>query len=976
MSHSAGEILGAYVVERAEPLIECGGDAIVLRHQKSGARVLHIANDDDNTVFCVALRTPPHDDTGVPHILEHSVLCGSKRYPPKKPFVHMLKTSLNTFLNAMTFSDKTIYPVASRNPQDFRNLVSVYLDAVFFPSLTEKTFLQEGWHYHVEDTGAPLALKGVVYNEMRGVYSNPESVMNQHVQTVLLKGTPYEFDSGGNPAAIPQLTYLDFKNFHRRYYHPSNAWTVLYGKLDLAEYLEFMDERVFSKFERAHACSEIAPLPAWDKTVELREFYSLGENDSLEQKTYIGKSWCVGAITDSMTAYGMDILYSVLLGSDASPLRMALLSSGLGQDAYAYYSNDQRDGVLFAGVSGSDADKEMAVLSLIQSTLENILCTGFSPRLVEAVLTRMEFRLREADFGSYPKGLIYAIESYATWLYDENSPLTRLAWEIPFAQVKKAILEERLLEKLLEEKLLKNKHAAHVIFAPEKGLAAKREKTFEKEMEKKKASFSKAEIRSMESDTKELLAYQTAEDSAEDMATLPVLKLSEVEKEALKIPFERRDVQGTEVLFVPSVTAGIGYLQIGFDVSMLSPQDVPWLSLLTSFFTSLGTKQFSFAELSQELSIRTGGTGAGVSAVGVAGRPGEVNPVLGLGTKYLAEKSAAVFDLLTELCCSQNFTDTARVRELLGAEMAAVTGVVQERGSRLAMLRGFGSVSQRGRYAELLEGVPYIRFVKQLFQQGDAGIEKVQKELARVLSTVMTQNALCKVSFSGAESDWASFCGTFKQFVRSLPKGASVCSSQWAELAPRDSGIVIPSDVQYVGLAHIVGKDPRQRGLLDFLGHVLRSGFLWDEVRVKGGAYGCMVSYIPEVSELALVSYRDPNLKRTLDVYGEIPKYLKDFSLTQEKLDELKLGYFGGIDKPLTTYQKNRVVWRESLMGIQHDDVQIARDAVLNATVREIKALAGVFEEFVSEGSVAVVGGSAAIQKEAHLFSLIDEVVL
>jgi Zn-dependent M16 (insulinase) family peptidase len=975
MNWKVGQIVGAYTVERIEALVECGGEARVLRHRKTGSRVLHIANDDDNTVFCVALRTPPENSTGLPHILEHSVLCGSERFPPKKPFVHLLKTSLNTFLNAMTFSDKTIYPVASRNPQDFRNLVSVYLDAVFFPKITRETFLQEGWHFHAEKTSDSLSYKGVVYNEMRGVYSNPESVLAQKVQSALLKGTPYEFDSGGDPRCIPQLTYDDFKDFHKRYYHPSNAWTVLYGKIDTEDYLAFMDDRVFSKFEKADARSEIStvdPLPAG--TV-LKEHYSLGENDSTTDKTYLGKAWYVGDVTDVETAYGLDILYSVLLGSDASPLRQALVSSGLGQDAYAYYSNDQRDGVLYAGVSGSNPEKEAELHALINRTLREVLKSGFQPRLVESVLTRMEFRLREADFGSYPKGLIYAIESYATWLY-KDEPLTRLAWEKPFFEMKQKIQNERFLEKLLEERILNNGHTIDVVFAPEVGLSAKREQEHAREMEKEKSALSQADFEKIVSQTQALLVYQGAEDSSEDMATLPVLKLSEVRRNAECIAYETRQIGGAPTNFVPSSLSGIGYLQMGFDVSGLPLSDASWISLLTSIFTSLGTKNFSYTDLVQELGIRSGGTGASVSAMGKAGIVGAVNPILSVGTKFLSHKAKSVLELLLEMCVSQDFSNKVRLRELLAAEMATVTGIVQERGSRLAMLRGFASVSPRGRYAEHLEGVDYVRFIKNLCDAGDAGLEKAQKELQRVASNVFTKNTLRGVCFSGAENDWQMFAPAFGDFVKGLPTLENLVPQVYSERSPRHSAIVVPSQVQYVGLADIAGENARERGLIDFLGHVLRSGFLWDEVRVKGGAYGCMVGYIPEISEFALVSYRDPNLKRTLGVYREIPHYLRDFSLSQESLDELKIGYFGGVDKPLTPQQRNRDVWRDVLMGVDRLEVQRARDAVLDASVADIQGLSEIFAKFAAEGSVAVVGGAAKVKQECDVFSNIDEVVL
>jgi Zn-dependent M16 (insulinase) family peptidase len=590
-------------------------------------------------------------------------------------------------------------------------------------------------------------------------------------------------------------------------------------------------------------------------------------------------------------------------------------------------------------------------------------------------LTRMEFRLREADFGSYPKGLIYAIESYATWLY-KDEPLTRLAWEKPFAAIKKKIENERFLEKLLDEKILNNEHSVDVVFAPKAGLSAKHEEDHAREMEKTKSALSPSDLERIVAQTHSLLEYQGAEDSPEDMATLPVLRLSEVRRNAENTPFEVRAIGGTKTHFVPSTLSGIGYLQLGFDASGLPLEDASWLSLFTSVFTSLGTKNFSYTDLVQELGIRSGGTGASVSAMGKAGVVGAVNPVLSVGTKFLSHKAKSVFEILLEMCASQDFLNKVRLRELLAAEMAAVTGIVQERGSRLAMLRGFASVSPRGRYAEQLEGVDYVRFVKSLVDAGDAGIERAQKELARVASKVLTKNALKAVCFSGTENDWQLFAPAFGEFLSELPAGEKVVSHSYAEKSPRNSAIVVPSQVQYVGLANIAGESARERGLIDFLGHVLRSGFLWDEVRVKGGAYGCMVGYIPEISELALVSYRDPNLKRTLDVYRDIPRFLKNFSLSQEALDELKIGYFGGVDKPLTPQQKNRDVWRNALMGIQPADVQTAREAVLDASVSDIQSMAAIFSQLASEGSVAVVGGAGKVRQEQDIFASVDEVVL
>lgn len=974
MRFQTGQTLGAFRVERVQSLPEHAAEARILTHDATGARLIHIANSDKNKVFCIALRTPPSNNTGVAHILEHSVLLGSRRFPVKNLYEKVHEGSLNTFLNAMTYPDKTVYPVASRNNADFFNLMNVYLDTVYFPLLTENSFLQEGWHYVPDKTTSSFKYQGVVYNEMRGYYSIPKEVLSLKIRSEIFQGTPYRFDSGGDPEFIPDLSYDEFKKFHQTHYHPSNSWIYLYGDLDLNECLDVIHEKALSKFTRTAVVDCVEKIPFRRQPSAIFAKYAIPENQAVENNTYIGRAWYVGDLVDAVSSLSAELLYLALLGTDASPLRLALRSSGLGQDVHEYLDSDQRCGIVFAGVSGTDPENEAVVQSVIDQTLQSIQKSGFPPQLVEAILARLEYRLQDSDGGRMSKGIKLALACFETWLYD-SGPLTRLSWQKPFAEIRHAVLHDRLLERLFERLIIGNQHYTTIVFSPEAGLAERKERQLESKIADFRASLSSEELSEITKKVKNLRASQGTNESAEVLATIPRLKIEEINPFAERISAKAHSNSKHDVIFVPTDSYGICYLNIGFRAESLSPEDAPWLALMANLFTRLGTTELPYIELEQKINNITGSLSASVSALGRAYDLHAANPVFSIETKFLTRNAKEVLDLLTSLLINQDFSNNQRLTDLLSAELQKAKENLVSRAWVIAQRRGVASFSPRGRYQELMKGIDYVRFIIALHNEGPAGVARAQSELTRMIQTYICKAALTPVCVSCGEKEWSSALQTdIATLVESIPQNGLQSGKADLQLSQRHSAIIVPSQVQFVTMSLLTGKTAQEKGLLAFIARVSETQFLLPEIRAKGGAYGFWVYHEPEFSEMTFVSFCDPHLRRTVETYLRVPEFLQTVSLTKNEFDKLKIGYFGQLDRLLSNGRKVNKVWQDAVIGVDFAEVQKSRDAVLQATPEDIRTYAALFAEAVNNSSIAVTGGATEINNAADLFESIEEI--
>jgi len=885
MDFEPGRSYHGFLLNHTEKLKEINTLALQFKHEVTGAELLVLENDDDNKVFSITLRTPPANDRGVAHILEHSVLCGSEKYPVKEPFVELMKGSLQTFLNAMTFPDKTMYPVASRNKQDFYNLMSVYLDAVYFPRITEETFKQEGWHYELEDAEGPITYKGVVYNEMKGVFSSPENVLDRYLAHSLFPKTTYGFESGGDPKAITDLAYDEFQEFHQKYYHPSNSRIFLYGDGDTDEYLKFLNSEYLSRFQRQEIDSRVEFQRKFSKPKRKELPYAVSKDESLDKKTYVEMGIKLDKATNIEHCLAMEILSHILMGNAASPLRKALLQSNLGSEVIGGGFDDNRAETIFAvGLKGTEKDHTDAIVDLVFSTLRDLADNGIDENQVKASVNTIDFKLREANFGGFPKGIVYNIQALGSWLYDSD-PLGHLKYEKLMKKIKKKSTEG-YFENLIRKYLLENKHQSIVVLYPKPGLGQKEDARVRKQLREKKASLSDQEIQGLVKETKVLQELQGAPDSEEALATLPRLKLSDIEKKVPVFPCEIKNDSSPTILFHDLFTNKIAYLQMCFDTRSVLKEDIQYLPLLGRLIIGMGTNRRDYVEMAQQIGIHTGGVTASHYSSVTVDNPNELVSYVNFNGTTLMEKLDELFDLYAELFSERNFGNTTRLVEIIRSAKANMEASIVPHGNQFVLSRLQSYNSRLGRYEEQTDGLVYFRFLVDLLERVEKDPGAVAEHFLRVAETVFSRrNMLANITCPA--KDYSKIEKKVRELAQRFPEGNGHTADWSFEPLNRNEGFLTSSTVQYVGKgANLYDLGFEFSGKFDAVKALLRTGYLWDRVRVQGGAYGSMISFDYYTGDFGLVSYRDPNLTETLDVYDEIADFLANLDLTQDELEK------------------------------------------------------------------------------------------
>ena len=712
-------MLEAYELLSREEIRDVKAEGRLFRHKKTGARVAVLANDDENKVFSIAFRTPPENSTGVAHIIEHTVLCGSRKFPLKDPFVELAKGSLNTFLNAMTYPDKTVYPVASCNDRDFQNLMDVYLDAVFYPNIykNEKIFRQEGWHYHLENPEDPLTYNGVVYNEMKGAFSSPEEVLGRAMMNALFPDTPYGVESGGDPAVIPELTYEEFLNFHRKYYHPSNSYIYLYGNMDAEEKLDWLDREYLSRFGNEQVDSRILRQNSFEKIRDLRMSYPVLEEENLEDRTYLSSSWVVGSSLDTELNVAFSVLEYALLDAPGAPVKQALLDAGIGKDVEGTYE----DGILqpcFSIVAkNANPEEKERFLQVIRETLEKIVREGADRKALASGINYFEFRFREADYASFPRGLIYGLDMLDSWLYDENRPFDYLKQLSIFESLKEKA-GQGYFESLIRKYLLDNPHGAVIVLEPERGLAEKREAETAEKLAEYKASLTGEEIAALAEASRELKEYQESEDSPEALQSIPLLRREDIQRETpVKLRMERQEKEGMEILHQNYETNGIAYLTLLFDAEKVPDRLIPWMGILKSVLGSIRTEHFDHTELFHEINGNTGGISCGLQIFPNREKPEKFRRMFGIRAKYLYPKQKFVFDILQEILLTSCLEDEKRLKEILSSVKGRLQTSIPASGHLSAAVRALSYQSPAFEWQERTGGIGYYRLVEELEQQ-------------------------------------------------------------------------------------------------------------------------------------------------------------------------------------------------------------------------------------------------------------------
>ena len=950
--------------QQTVPEIDAKGYAFV--HEKSGARLFFLENDDDNKVFSISFRTTPADDTGVAHIVEHSVLCGSRKYPLKEPFVELVKGSLNTFLNAMTFPDKTMYPVASRNDKDFQNLMDVYLDAVFYPVMKEtpEIFQQEGWHYEIESAAEPLRYSGVVYNEMKGALSSPDDVLENKVMLSLYPDTTYGFESGGDPDAIPTLTYEGFCAFHSRYYHPSNSYIYLYGALDIEEKLAYLDREYLSSFNRIEPHSEIALQKPFGEMVRQEAAYSISEGEKESEKTFLALSWLVGEADDAEAMLALDILQHALLQTEAAPLKKALMDAKIGKDVSSSFEDALRQPYMSLIVTGSEAERADELCSLTEKELRRLVDDGIDKTLLEASINRLEFKVREADFGTSPKGLVYNIKIMNSWLYDAD-PALYLYYEELFQRMREG-LKGRYFEEVLEKRLLKNTHRSLVVLKPSKTLSAERDKALAEALEKKKQSFTSEEIEGIVEMNKRLKERQESPETPEALATIPLLALSDIRREVEKLPLVEREIEGCKTLFSDVFTNKIAYINLWFDAQGVPQEHIPYLYLLTGLLDAVDTESHTYAELSNISNLHTGGISYENSAIARTGEPDSCLPLFRVRARAFVRKLPELFSFLAEVLTESKFTDKKRLEELCGQCRAVLEARVMSASQRSMAARIASYLSPAGAYNEQAM-LSFYSFIADVTDHFDERFEELSRTLASLLPLVFTQGGLT-IGVTLSEDEYGAFAEEAQKFCRRLPQEKAKPQRYSFDVRAKNEGILSSSRVQYVGkAANFLRLGFSYTGSMDVLETILRYDYFWTKIRVQGGAYGAFTQ-ISRVGTLFFSSYRDPNLKETLDVFDKTSDYLASFYVSDREMVKFIIGTISTLDVPLTPQLKGSVAQDRFFRQLTDADRQKTRDEILATCQEDIRALAAVVDACMKENILCVFGNEEKLKENAGLF--------
>lgn len=963
------EILDEHRVEDVQ------SDGFILRHKKSGARIAILSNNDDNKVFYIGFRTPPEDETGVPHIIEHTTLCGSKKFPVKDPFIELAKGSLNTFLNAMTYPDKTVYPVASCNDQDFKNLMDVYLDAVFNPNITkyEEIFKQEGWHYELTGKDDELKINGVVYNEMKGAYSSPDEVLSSQIYRSLFPDNTYSKDSGGNPEYIPKLTYEAYLDFYHKYYHPSNSYIYLYGDMDVVERLEWLDREYLSLYDYKKVNSEINKQPAFDEIKNVEAQYSITMDDSQENKTYLSYNRVVGDTLDEMLYQAFDVLDYALVSSPGAPVKQALIDAGIGDDVYGSYDAGILQPVFSFVAKNANASQADEFESIIENTLKEVVKTGINKEALLAGINSSEFKFREADFGQFPKGLLFGLNCLDSWLFDDMKPFIHLECLGTFAKLRKAV-DTDYFEKLIQEYLLDNTHGSSVTVKPKRGLGNEREEALAKELSDYKASLSDEEIKKLIEDTEHLKKYQEEPSSDEDLRKLPMLTRADMKKNAMPFSNIEDELLDVKVVRHDIESNGIDYISFLFDAGDFAQSELGYLGFFTNALGLVSTEKYSYTDLANATNIYTGGISTGTASHPDIKDRNNFVFKFEVKLKVLEKNLDKALELMEQMLLSSDFTDTKRLGELVAQIKARLQANLSSSGHLVAAMRSMSSFSRYALYQDELKGVAFYRSICHIEKELSESPKSVSDKLAAIAKKLFARNRML-ISFTGNNEAYGNAKPSLEKVIAGFNKMSAVGNQAEVHFNTAKEAFIDASQIQYVAkTGDFICEGYEYTGALRLLRIILSYDYLWINVRVKGGAYGCMNTFLRS-GESYFVSYRDPNLSDTLDVYDRIPEYIKSFSPDERDMTKYIIGTFSALDTPMNPEAKGSRSLSAYLEGITYEQIQKERNEILNAQPEDIRRLADLVEAVLKKDSLCVIGNENMIKESAGLFENVEKLI-
>ena len=962
------EDVAAYRLIEKRRIEDLNSLSYLLEHKKSGARVALLSNEDENKVFYIGFRTPPENSTGVAHIIEHSVLEGSRDFPVKDPFIELAKGSLNTFLNAMTYPDKTVYPVASCNDTDFQNLMHVYLDAVFYPNIYQepKIFLQEGWHYEMENPEDELVINGVVYNEMKGAFSSPDDVLEREITNTLFPDTTYSMESGGDPDVIPKLTYEDFLDFHRKFYHPSNSYIYLYGNMDMAEKLDYLDREYLSGFDRLMVDSEVEIQKPFEKCSQAERFYPITDSEPEEDNSYLAYSMVVGDSLDRERYIAFQILDYALCSAPGAPLKQVLLDKGIGKDIYSFYESGIRQSYFSLVAKNANVSQREEFLAAVDGQLERLVREGIDKKALKAGLNYYEFRYREADFGSYPAGLMYGLQVLDSWLYNDLLPFIHIEAGATYKNLREKVNTD-YFENLVRECMIDNSHKSVLTLAPKRGLAEEREEELRRKLAAYRAGLSDEERMAVVEQTRALREYQETPDTKEALATIPLLRREDIKKETEPLVNEVQHMGDAVVLFHYIHTNHISYFRFLFDVGQVPEELFSYLGILKAVLGYVDTDAHTYGELFHEVNMETGGITAVTNFFTNAKDLSQCKVTFEIKVKTLEDNLSRAVALAEEIMLRSRFDDGRRLYEILAELKSHLQSNLISSGHSVAAARAMSYFSRPAAIQEQINGMPFYRLVDDLEKNYDSRREQLQEKLEALVRYVFRPENLM-LDYTGSRERCEEFKKLAGRTVDSLIVEPVEKKPFTIRPERKNEGFLSASQVQYVCRAgNFIRRGLPYTGMLRVLKVLMSYEYLWQEIRVKGGAYGCMCSF-GKSGDSYFVSYRDPNLKGTIEAYEKAADFVEHFDGDERTMTQYIIGAVSELDTPLTPSAKGLRSMSAYLTNQTQEDFQRERDELLSAQEAGVRSLGAYIRAFLEADCLCVVGSAGKIREEEALF--------
>ena len=962
-------------------LSDCKGMGLVFKHKKSGARICVISNDDNNKVFCIGFRTPAKDNTGVAHILEHSVLCGSEKYPVKDPFMELEKGSLNTFMNAITYPDKTCYPVASCNDKDFDNLMGVYLDAVFFPLIYKRPeiFRQEGWHFETEGKGSPLTVNGIVFNEMKGAFSSPESRIMRDAVRDIFPDISYRYDAGGMPESIPDLTYENFLDFHRSYYHPSNSFIYLYGDIDIESKLKMMDREYLSRFEYRYIDSEIG-IQSPVGVMEKEGVYPLGKNESEEKAGFLTWTTIAGAGSEVERLIAISVILDVLFEIPGAPVKEALEAAGVGQNIGTMTDNDLKQSLIVVIAENADPEKMPEFKRILREELEKAADGGLNKNSLRAVLNRMAFAEAEADFKSTPKGLVYIMNSMSTWYYDENDPFSALNKQEIYAKLK-GLIDTGYFEKVLREVFLEGESSVYTITRASKELGEEEERNFSEKLEKYRSRLTDEDIEKIISDNEALKKYHDEPSSPEALLSIPVLSREDISQAHRQVICDEDSVEGIKLYLHDFETNNIVYLSFCFDLGGIPEDKLYLLPILNRCLGSMDTKNYSYLELNNEINMHTGGFGTDVVTFPRRGNSRYYRPVLMFEAFVMKDELPNVKKYIKEYLFETRFESVKRLRDLLGEERTELKVALNGGGHSVAISSVRENVSPEFTFLSRISGLNEYRFCDKAVNYSDEEIAGLLKNIGELCGGIVGKDNMF-IDVTCNRNIYGEIKGTIEEIVSSFEVTDGSCKvkddrsgidfeCRVVRRAYTNSGTV-----NYVAAYGEYGDiSEEMRGKMMVASQIISNEHLYENIRGKGGAYGCGFIANAYGNTAGFYSYRDPHVMETYDIYRRTVDFLENYQTSDRELLKAVIGTIGILDTPITPHTAGRYSLRYFLGGATDEMFAEHRRGIVSTTQEDIRSMAKYVKKILEADNYCVVGSEKAIEKNRESFDSVESLL-